>query len=311
MLDRAASRLQAMVGVSVFPLENQISSTTREQIPLRLEPLAPLATHLRLLGLAGADRAQTLADTGRDLLQQDGAAAISLLGAVDCTFPEDLDWAKKASAALANGAERDIQEARTTIREAQDLDQLFPGMRLVEAKENDTLRDTFASDTFYTRLADLRGVTRLVRGRVARVFRERLTVYDADLIQGRTDLEALPDWLRLSDDDRLEIANRLANPFPPSPAEGEEVSCLRLLLIRHNALAGLLQELEREVERRVPRVVRDGDGQEPLDVDLVGLALPVLVTTTDDLDAWLAGIRAALANALAAGAPLRIRIGRQ
>ena len=309
-LDRAASRLESIVGLPVLPLENQISSTAREHLPPRLEPLAPLATQLRLLGLAGADRAQALADTGRDLLQQDGAAAISLLGAVDCDFPTDLDWAKQVSAALANGAEQDVQDARAAVREAQDLEQLSPGLRLVEMSERDTLGDALASDTFYTRLADLRGVARTVRERAARAFQERLAVYEADLIKGRASLEASPDWLRLADDDRLEIADRLKSSFPPSPAAGEETSCLRLLLFRHNALPGLLQDLQREVTRRAPRLEPDGDGREPVDVDLAGIATPALITTNDDLDRWLATVRAALASALAASGPVRIRVGR-
>lgn len=309
-LDRAASRLEAIVGIPVLALENQISNTAWERLPRQLDPLTPLATQLRLLGLAGADRAQALTDTGRDLLQQDGAASISVLGAVHSSFPEDLEWARQVSAALANGAERDIQDARTTVHEAREIEQLFPETHLVEASESDTLRDALASFTFYTGLADLRGVVRTVRERATRTVRERLAAYQADLIKGRANLEALPDWLRLTDDDRLDIASRLTDSFPPSPAGGEEIACLRLLLVRHNALPGLLQVLQREVTRRAPKVIQDGDGQEPVEVELTQIASPAVIATTNDLDSWLAEVRAVLANTLAAGAPVRIRVGR-
>ena len=310
-LDRAATRLEAILGVPVLPLENQISSTAREHLPQRLEPLAPLATHLRLLSVAGVERAQTLADTGRDVLQQDGAAAIAILGAVDCSFPDDLDWAKRVNIALANGADRDIQDARQVMQEAKELEQLFPVVHLIEQEERDTLRDVLASDTFYMRLADLRGLTRTVRERTARTYRERLTAYQADLAGGRDSLEALPEWLRLTDEDRDDIAGRLVDTFAPAPPDGQGLSGLRLLLVRHGALPGLLQELQQEVVRRAPKAGGGGDGLEPVEVALAEVAEPAVISTTDELETWLASVRAAVFAKLAAGLPIRITVGGQ
>lgn len=310
-LDRAATRLESILGIQVLPLESQISSIIREHLPQRLEPLAPLATHLRLLNVAGADRAQALTDTGRDLLQQDGAAAIAILGAVDCSFPDDLEWAKKVNIAIGNGADRDIQDARQVLRDAEDLEQLFPGIHLVEQEERDALRDVLASDMFYTRLADLRGLTRSVRERTARTYRERLAAYQAELASARKSLEGLPEWLRLTDEDRDEIASRLADTFSPAPPDGQELPCLRQLLIRHGALSRLLHELRHEVVRRVPKVIRDGNGLEPVDVELADIAEPAVISTTDELDAWLRSVRAAVSARLAAGFQVRVKVERQ
>src|SRR5207302_987770 len=83
----AARRLEDMLGVQVLPLENGISNAARDALPTLLEPMATLPVQLRMLGLAGVERAQMLLETAQDLRGQDGAAAIAILGEPACTFP--------------------------------------------------------------------------------------------------------------------------------------------------------------------------------------------------------------------------------
>ncbi len=311
MLDRAATRLEKLFGVQVLPLEDHISRAVREHLPSRLELLAPLAEQLRLLQLAGANRAQNLYETGRDLLKQEGAAAISLLGAVECSFPEDMDWAKRVSKSLAEGAEKDVSSARDVIREADDLSQLFPSVSLVDQSEQNMLADVLKSDTFYTRLADLRGVVRAVRDRAIQIYCERHGDYEASLISAREVLEALPEWLKIADEDRQEIGARLVNALPVHPEEGQEIRQLQLLLVRQTAISDLLSQLKREVVRRIPKVIREAPELiNPVDLELSAIAQPALISTKDDLEEWLNALRTAIAEALAAGIPIRIRIQR-
>ncbi|MBI3967049.1 MAG: hypothetical protein HY329_15550 [Chloroflexi bacterium] len=315
-LDRAASRLESMFGVSVLPLEDHVSRAVRDHVPERLERIAPLAAQLRLLELAGVDRAQALADTARALLQSDGAAAIGVLGAVECAVPDDLRWAEAVADTLAQGADADVRAARAAVSAADELTELFPStaLALVAPPDRDTLADALSSDAFCTRLADLRAVVRRVTEFAAATYRERLALYDADLARARAALEQHPDWLDLSDDDRADLAGRLRRDLPDTPAHGAELSALRALLIRQTALPGLLQELERDVERRRPKPtgVKDGDGPEsgPIDFELPTTALSSTIGSLEDLDAWLAGLREQIASALAAGAPLRLRVRR-
>ncbi len=311
MLDRAATRLEKLFGVQVLPLEDHISRAVREHLPSRLELTAPLAEQLRLLQLAGANRAQTLYEIGRDLLKQEGSAAISLMGAVECSFPEDMEWAKRVSKSLTDGADKDVSNARDVIREADDLSQLFPIVSLLEQSEQDVLADVLKSDSFYTRLADLRGVVRRVRDRTIQIYHEFYRDYEANLINAREELEALPEWLKIADEDRQEIGARLLNALTINPEDGQEIKQLQLLLVRQAAISGLLSQLQEEVERRIPKVVDEVPGTvNPVDLELSAIALPTLINSPDELEVWLDALRMAIAEALTAGAPIRIRIRR-
>ena len=196
------------------------------------------------------------------------------------------------------------------MRAAEDVEPLLPGLRLVEPSERDTLRDVVSSDSFYTRLADLRGVTRAITERVVRTYREQLAAYGADLGATRDRLEALVDWPRLQEEDREEIADRLRHPLPSSAPDGQEMACLRELLMRRATLPRLERDLEQEVEKRRPRIeVHDGNGTEPVDFDLLSVVKPTVISGPDDLAVWIDEVRAGLENALKAGAPIRIRVG--
>ena len=312
-LDRASRRLEDLLGTMVLPLENEISAAARDNLPRLLAPLTALSAELRLLGLAGVERAQGLLDTAQALQGQDGAAAIGVLGEPECAFPDDLKWARHANAALGNGAGRDIEAARGVIREADDLEGLFPDVRLVEPDERDTLKDVLSSQEFYTRLADLRGVAPRVRDRAAALYRDRRILYEADLIAARKGLEALPDWSRLTDEDRTELMARLDVDVPAEPASSEELRLLRTLLVRRTGLAGRLQELIGDVDNRVPSptIVSGGvAAPQPVDLDLSAVASSAVISDDAELTAWLTSVEGAIRNALAAGAPVRIRVTR-
>lgn len=333
-LDRAARRLEDVLGSMVLPLENEISATARDNLPKLLAPLMALPAELRVLGLSGGERAQRLLDTAQALQEQDGAAAIGVLGEPECAFPNDLRWARQVNAALGNKADRDITSARDTIREADELTELFPDVELVEPGERDTMKDVLSSQEFYTRLADLRGIVRRVRERAASLYCDQRTLYEADLIAARNRLEALPDWLRLTDEDRTDLIARL-NGHPSAeqpadgeeqaeesaegekrskqPADGEELRQLRALLVRRTGIAGRLQELIGEVARRVP-IIETGEIHEgpvaPVDLDLSAVASAAVIGDDAELKAWLTSIEAVIRNALSGGAPVRIRVDR-
>jgi hypothetical protein len=309
-LDRAARRLEDMLGKQVLPLENDISQAACDDLPTLLEPMAALPVQLRMLGLAGAERAQILLQTAQDLRGQDGTAAIGILGEPDCPFPADLAWARQAQAALDNGAGRDIERARAVVHEAEEVGQLFPDIHLVEQAERETLHDVLASQEFYARLADLRGVVPRVHERAAALYRDRLIRYEADLKAACNQLEELPDWLRLTDADREEIAGRLAVDLPPVLARGEALRCLKVLLVRQAGIAGLLRQLEQEVARRVPTVGKDPPQDEPVDLDLSAKVAGVVIGDDDQLREWLRSLEETVRNALAAGAPVRLRVRR-
>jgi hypothetical protein len=311
-LERAATRLQAILGVEVLPVEEHVSRAARERLPERLAEVAPLASQLRLLDLSGAERAQSLQDTGQALFAGDGVAAVSVLGAVDCPFPEDLAWAERVVKALDSGAAGEVQVARAVIRGADDLAGLFPAVTLVESAERDTVADVLASEDFTPRLADLRGVTRRVRERAAARYRDALVAYEADLATVQDAIEALSEWVEIGEDVRQEVAGRLQHDLPPNPPDGQEIDSLRTVLFKRSTLPALRRDLEGTVEEvaREKRAVREGrtPDKQPVDFAIEPLARGAVIHSPEELEAWLASVREAIANALEAGAPVRLRV---
>ena len=309
-LDRAALRLQETIGKEVLPLEDQIGGAVREHLPRLLEPFVPLPERLRLLGLAGAARATGFLSMGRDLQGQDGAAAIDILGAKDCAFPADLAWARAVAKSLDDGAEGEIAAARALLRETDELTQYFPWLPAVlELSERESIGDILASDAFYERLADLRTLVRRVRERAAVAYREQWAGYVDALQQVRGALEIMPDWMKLSDADRTEIASDTVPTLPDAATAGNELAELKLLLFRVDSIPRLRQKLEDEVGQRVPPIIVDpGPDPEPINLAIGSLTRSVVIHNDEELTLWLGDLEARIRTSMGAGALIRIEV---
>lgn len=309
MLERASERLEAMLGVEVLPLEDAISRAARDDLPAHLEQIVALPKQLEALALPGAERAQATVALGKSILQNDGGGALALLGDGDCRFPADLEWAKQVADELERGADAAIRDARAVVQAAQDLSGDFDLRGVLDPSDTSILDEVLQSETFFTRLADLRGMTRRLRERAASMYRDRRLGYEAALFGIRQALEAKPEWLRLAEDDRQEIGDRLRVEFTATPAEGQELAGLRRLLTRDAGSDRLRRELIQEVLRRVPgesQIREPDDGGAPVDFE-IPLLPPAVVRSVQDLEPWFDELRAAVGKALESGASLRLR----
>jgi hypothetical protein len=278
-------------------------------MPGIMAPCAALPERLRLLGLAGEDRAQTLLATGRDVQAQDGAAAIGILGMPDCAFPADLAWGRAVTRALDNGAEQDVTAARSLLREAVNLERDWPDLLLLEEAERATVQDILGMDTFYERLAELRGTVRGLRDRAASIYRDERNAHVEALRAARNCLEALLGWTRITEADRAEIAGRLSCDVPDAPPDGQELALLARLLLLRARLPALQQSLAQDVARRLPAGPsgpEEPGPDEPIDLPLSLVASATVIHDDAELTAWLRAVEAAIRNSMAAGAPVRI-----
>ena len=247
MLERAASRLERLLGREVLPLEDHISRAVRDSMPKLLAAVASVPGELRLLELGGTTRAQEVYEAGDDLLGEDGVAAIAILGASECNFPDDMQWLSRVKTALeSDTTTTDVGDARGLIKAADALHELFPSLTLVEGSESRVVQDILASDAFFDRLADLRTIARRVRDRAKQTYHEYYVGYQSALANAHAALESLPAWMRISDDDRQDIGNRLlsgsaeaprneqATTVLEAPEAGKEIAQLQLLLVRRS-----------------------------------------------------------------------------
>lgn len=309
-LDRASTRLERLFGVTVLPLEDQISQAVREQLPKRLEAVGSLPAQLRLLGLAGQERAQAVLDQGKEMQGQDGAAAIGILGAPECSFPDDLPWSEAVAKALANGAEGELQDARKLLRESDELIDLFPTPTtgLVPEADRRTAEEVLASENFLQRLADLRGAVRGIHDCAAEIYAGQVTAYEDDLGEAKLRLEEAEAWTKATDEDRAELAGRLAADLPETAAPSMVMAELRRLLVRRSQLPALERQLLEELQCRVPKEIEDGEPPETTDVDLSSLVPAVPLKNREELKAWLAMLEAQIGEMLKSGSPVRLRV---
>jgi len=314
-LDRAARRLETLFGDEVLPLEDHISRSVRLHVPDLLEKLGALPDRLRLLSLPGESRSQRLLADAADLLKGDAGGAASVLGGVECALPDEITWAKAVFDALESGAEADVRNARSVLDSSADLERLFPGAvsDLLSAEDRAAAEEVLSSERFFERLPELRGVVRSAVDRTEKRYAVDRAAYEDDLKKALTGLETEPDWTKLLDEDREEIAAKLTCDLPPTVGNGDPVRLLQTLLVRRRTLPGLIEELKAEIKRRRPaepeqpevKESKQGYGEEVFDPG--DLLQPIVLSTPADLDSWLAGIREKLAGLLKSNKRIRIK----
>jgi hypothetical protein len=310
-LDRGARRLETLFGDEVLPLEDHISRAVRLHIPDLMEKLGSLPDRMRLLDLPGEERARRLSADAAGLLKGDAGGAAAILGGVVCPLTEEITWAKAVFDALEAGAEADIRNARSVMNSIADLEQMIPcsTTEILKPDEKSAAVEVLSSERFNERMPELRGVIRSVTTRTEAKYSKDRAEYEDELKKGLIALEAEPDWTRLLDEDRAEIAAKLACDLPMTTEKGDPVRTLQTLLVRQRTLTGLIEELKAEIKRRRPVETGAAEGglasEEIVEADT--LMQPVVISTTADLDAWVASIREKLAVLLKSNKRIRIK----
>jgi hypothetical protein len=314
-LDRVARRLEILFGDEVLPLEDHISRSVRRHVPDLLEKLGSLPDRLRLLGLPGESRSQRLLADAADLLKGDAGGAAAVLGGVECVLPDEITWGKAVFDALENGAEDEVRKARSLLDAMADLEQLFPGTTsdMLSPDDMATAHEVLSSDRFHERLSELREAIGGAMDRTQERFRNDRTSYEEALVRARYELEAEPDWSKLLDEDREEIATRLDCDLPSTSENGDPVRLLQTLWVRKKTLTALTQELKEEMMHRRPTEpepkLQADEGEPPGEeiVEADALVQPIVIATVADLDSWLASIRDKLASVLRLNKRIRIK----
>lgn len=116
-------------------------------------------------------------------------------------------------------------------------------------------------------------------------------------------------WPKVTDDDRAELAGRLAADFAGAPAAGKAMAEMRRLLVRRSQLPALERQLLEDLGGRVPKEIKDGPPSEATEVDISSLVPPVPLRTPDDLKAWLGTLEAQIGEILKRVGPVKLKIG--
>ena len=316
-LDRASRRLETLFGDEVLPLEDHISRSVRRHVPDLMEKLGSLPDRLRLLNLPGESRSQRLLADAADLVKGDAGGAASVLGGVECVLPDEITWAKAVFDALESGAEDDVRNAGLMLDSTADLERLFPGSTtdILRPEGRAAVEEVLSSECFHERLPELRGVVRSALDRTEKRYVIDRVTYKDDLKKALAELEAEADWAKLLDEDREEVATKLACDLPGTAENDDPVRLCQTLLVRKRTLPGLIEDLKAEIKRRRPSEPKPEskpgeDGGEPAGEEIVdadALVQSMVIASIADLDSWLASIREKLTGLLTLNKRIRIK----
>jgi len=312
-LEKASRRLEHLFGEQVLPLEEQISSAVRKHVPELRETISALPDRLHLLGLAGADRARQLKEDLDTLMKADAGGAASILGGDRCSLPDEINWVKSVSEALES--EDDIRRAQSVLESIAGLEAMIRDEKkeILSGEDKEAIQEILGSETFYEKLPELRAVVRVAEDRAKAGYEEEMTRYKEDLSNARKELESDPDWVKLMDEDREELAGKIVCDLPKAPREGEEIQMLQTLLVRRRMLPGLVRELKEEIKKRRPVEPEpepgfDGDEETTEEVVDAETLLPSgEIRSSEDLERWLGDVRARLEVLLESNKRIRIR----
>ena len=322
-LDRASRRLEEMFAVEVLPLEDQVSRVVRAHFPGVMERVGSLPDRLRLLELRGEDRARAFLQTCADLLKEDAGGAATHLGGVECSIPSEEKWASGVVKALQGDGEDQIRTARSIPRRLGELSEMFAAVEeLLRTPATVTIEEVLGSESFHLRMADLRAAVRSLREAVLALYRTEQARLVSAQDEARRRLEARPSWTEIEDEDRGALLRELTGPLLPDPQD--RVVGLQRVLTRKLGLAALEDRLGRKADELAAPAVpveasaaRHDGGAAPV----VPVVAPVVETVAvgdllpegpladaDDVERWIAGLRARLLELVQAG-PIRLRRG--
>jgi hypothetical protein len=292
-LGRAAERLTELVGDMVIPLEQEISKAAAKHFPRFQLDYGSLGEKLSGLGLGGSDRVRTLNQEIADVLFTDASDAPQRLGAETSAIYDNLKWALEVKRALDNGLDttlRDLQAHRRDIEALPDTG--VPGdLRRELADDLAALSERLGKEGFYKHTADFNSQLTHLRSRVRDAVITLSEQQKLRLKEGVEDLQRLPEWEELTQEERGNAVNRLDGLALDAT---HDLSGLKKLLARDYDINSTIDDLKRSIQRQGQERQRQRMEEERAKSGETGpskltrkVAVPAKITTAADIDAVL------------------------
>jgi hypothetical protein len=275
----------------VIPLEQEISKAAAKNFPRFQHDYGSLSEKLGGLGLAGSDRVRTLNQDIADVLFTDASDAPQRLGAETSAIYDNLKWALEVKRALDNGLEATLRDLQAHRREIEALpDTGVPGeLRRELAEDLVALSERLGKEDFYKHTVDFNSQLTHLRGRVRDAV---ITLSDQQklrLKEGVEDLQRIPEWEELTQEERGNAVNRLDGLALDA---AQDLSGLKKLLARDYDINSTLDELKRSIQRQGQERLRQRMEEERAKSGQKGpskltrkVAVPAKMTTAADIDA--------------------------
>ncbi|WP_036357316.1 BREX system P-loop protein BrxC [Microvirga sp. BSC39] len=292
-LGRAAQRLTDLIGDIVIPLEQEISKATAKHFTRFQLEYGTLSERLSRLGLGGSERVKGMNQEIADILFTDASDAPQRLGAEDSSIYNNLKWALEVKRALDNGLESTLRDLQDHCREIGQLpDTGIPGdLRRDSEDALKSVTDWLAKDEFYRHTADFSTQLTETRARVRAAVATLAEQQKHRLKDGLDDLQRVPEWNELTQEERSNVASRLD---ALELTVGHDLAGLKRLLTRDYDINSTIDDLRRSIQRQgqervLQRVAQQQkgmaeDGPKKL---TEAVPLPAKLTTLADLESLI------------------------
>lgn len=294
MLGRASERLTQLTGESVIPLAAEISKAAGKYFTSVQQKFGALPEKLTGLGLKGADRLGTLSHDLMECLLTDASDAPERLGAESSSLHESLMWATDVKSVLDNGLEktiRDLQAHRWEI-EALPLSGVPGALREKVGEDLVNLKERLQHEDFHAHAADLNTLLTHLRSCVSEAVVALKSQQARRLKAGIEDLQRLPEWGELTQEERANAADRLENLQSP---DGTDLAGLKALVSRDYDINATIEDLKRAIQQQGQERIRKRIEEEPAPVGGDGkpyklvrsIAVPASVSSVGEIEQLL------------------------
>lgn len=304
-LARASERLTELLGDLVIPLEQEISKAAAKHFPRFAHDYGALAEKLDGLGLAGSERIRQMNQALADVLLTDASDAAQRLGSETSALYDNLQWAREVRRALDQGLDAAVRQLQAHCHDIQTLpDTGTPGtLRRDLAESLEHLGARLRQEDFFKHGADLHSQLTHLKARVQTAATSLMDEQKTRLKEGLQDLQHVPEWQELTQEERSNIASRLDGLALTAPPD---LAGLKQLLARDYDINSTLDELKRTIRhkgrQRRHQQLQDvqtsqvepahGEASGPGSTRLTAsIAIPRKLTSAADLDALIAQLR--------------------
>ncbi len=190
-----------------------------------------------------------------DVLFTDASDAPQRLGAEDSALFDNLRWALEVKRSLDNGLDGTLRELQSHRQDIEALpDTGIPGELRNELWETlSTLSDRLKKDDFYKHIADFNSLLTHIKGRVRDSVIALTDKHQLRIKEGIEDLQRLPEWPQLTQEQRGNAVDRLEALALATP---QDLAGLKKLLACDYDISNTLEDLKRSINRQRQERIR-------------------------------------------------------
>lgn len=228
VLAQASTRLTALSGKTVLPLEKDVGQAAIELLPRLQQRYSGLAERLENLGLPGADDVRAMQQQMIDLSQADGSDAPAVFGAEQSALNDRLLWAREVYQALKNGLDKTVYQLQTTRRQLAQLPRTGILGDLHDQLQDDLawLGERLGQTTFYNYAPDLNTRLTTLHAAIRTTAQAMAQEQQQSIRSAQESLQQTVGWAELTQEEQSNLLGQLEPAQPPAAASIEDVKNL-------------------------------------------------------------------------------------